>query len=166
MSRHWLPSMGASGSLFRDIWRQLKKFMLIDWSIEEPEEDIVVAATGLILSRASQVAIKKIQKSRRWWRCSWVRSCLQMRYKHGVYVALLPDFAACYRNFARFCAWSWTHLRSCLNLLNQHSLWSPYEIGQTIIFLPRGFYLLSFFPRLISAAADWMSTILPHMMWP
>jgi len=26
--------------------------------------------------------------------------------------------------------------------------------------------LLSFFPRLISAAADWMSTILPHMVWP
>jgi len=28
------------------------------------------------------------------------------------------------------------------------------------------FYLLSFFPRLISAVANWMSTILPHMMWP
>jgi len=29
------------------------------------------------------------------------------------------------------------------------------------------FYLLSFFiPRLISAAAGWMSTILPHMVWP
>jgi len=27
-------------------------------------------------------------------------------------------------------------------------------------------FLLSFFPRLISAVADWMSTILPHMMWP
>jgi len=27
------------------------------------------------------------------------------------------------------------------------------------------FYLF-FFPRLISAAADWMSTILRHMMWP
>jgi len=26
--------------------------------------------------------------------------------------------------------------------------------------------LSSFFPRLISAAADWMSTILPHMVWP
>ena len=26
-------------------------------------------------------------------------------------------------------------------------------------------YLLSFFHRLISAAEDWMSTILPHMMW-
>ena len=34
-------------------------------------------------------------------------------------------------------------------------LWSPYVIGQTIIFLPCDFYLLlssSFFPRLISAA--------------
>jgi len=30
-SRHWLPSIGASDSLFRDTWRQLKKFMLIDW---------------------------------------------------------------------------------------------------------------------------------------
>ena len=28
------------------------------------------------------------------------------------------------------------------------------------------FYLLSFFPRLISAAADWMCAILSHMVWP
>jgi len=27
-------------------------------------------------------------------------------------------------------------------------------------------FLLSFFPRLISAVADWMSAILPHMVWP
>ena len=35
-------------------------------------------------------------------------------------------------------------------------------------FLSSSFFLLlsSFFPRLISAAADWMSTILPHMVWP
>ena len=72
------------------------------------------------------------------------------------------------------------------------SLWSPCVIGQTIIFLPCDFYLLmaslcnrggplyfcpvvsffflllssSFFPRLISAAVDWMSTILLHMVWP
>jgi len=45
------------------------------------------------------------------------------------------------------------------------SLWSPYVIGQTIIFLPCDFYL-SFFHRLISAAVDWMSTILSHMVWP
>ena len=49
-------------------------------------------------------------------------------------------------------------------------LWSPYVIGQTIyIFMPWFVVLLlssSFFPRLISAAADWMSAILPHMVWP
>ena len=43
--------------------------------------------------------------------------------------------------------------------------WPPYVIGQAIIFLLCGFFLsifyLSFFiPRLISAAAGWMSTIL------
>ena len=43
-------------------------------------------------------------------------------------------------------------------------LWSPYVIGQTIIFSCCGFFF--FFPRLISAAADWMSAILPHMVWP
>ena len=28
------------------------------------------------------------------------------------------------------------------------------------------FFFLLFFPRLISAVADWMSTILVHMVWP
>jgi len=32
------------------------------------------------------------------------------------------------------------------------------------LWFPSSFFL-SFFPRLISAAADWMSTILPHMVW-
>jgi len=47
-------------------------------------------------------------------------------------------------------------------------LWPPYVIGQAIICLPCGFFLLSFFsfPRLILAVADRMSTILPHMVWP
>jgi len=47
-------------------------------------------------------------------------------------------------------------------------LWLPYGIGQTIIFLPCGCFLLlsSFFPRLVSAVADWMSAILRHMVWP
>jgi len=45
-------------------------------------------------------------------------------------------------------------------------LWSPYVIGQTIIFLPCGFSLSSFFfPRLMSAVGNWMSTILTHMVW-
>ena len=36
-------------------------------------------------------------------------------------------------------------------------------IGQTIIFSSCFFFLS--FPRLISAVGDWMSTILPHMVW-
>jgi len=53
------------------------------------------------------------------------------------------------------------------NTANFTSLWSPYGTGQTIIF-SSCFFLSSFFffPRLISAVGDWMSTILPHMMWP
>ena len=54
------------------------------------------------------------------------------------------------------------------NRADHYFLWSPYGIGQTIIF-SSCFFLLSssfLFPRLISAVGDWMSTILPHMMWP
>jgi len=59
-------------------------------------------------------------------------------------------------------------------------LWSPYVLGQTIIFMAalcnRGDYIFAlwlllsivylFFPRLISAATDRISTILLHMAWP
>jgi len=44
-------------------------------------------------------------------------------------------------------------------------LWPPCVADADIRFLPCDFYL-SFFPRLISAVGDWMSTILPHMAWP
>jgi len=51
-------------------------------------------------------------------------------------------------------------------------LWSPYVIGRPYIFSSCDFYLsiflssFFFFPRLISAATDWISTILLHMAWP
>jgi len=46
-------------------------------------------------------------------------------------------------------------------------LWPPYVIGQAVyIFILWFLLLLLFFPRLISAVGDWMSTILPHMVWP
>ena len=52
-------------------------------------------------------------------------------------------------------------------------LWPPIVIGRPLYFCPvvsSIFFfclpLLSFFPRLILAVADCMSTILPHMMWP
>jgi len=58
---------------------------------------------------------------------------------------------------------SWRRIVNALVLRNLkyilYFLWSPYVIAQTIIFLP------FLFPRLISAAGDWMSTILPHMVW-
>jgi len=44
-------------------------------------------------------------------------------------------------------------------------LWSPYGIGQTIYIFMLYFVLLCF-PRVISAATDWMSAMLPHMVWP
>jgi len=62
-------------------------------------------------------------------------------------------------------------------------LWPPYGIRQVIIFSSRSLFMAAlcnraghiyfhpvvsffFFPRLISAVGDWMSTILPHMVWP
>ena len=58
-----------------------------------------------------------------------------------------------------------------IRLSNSKYLWPPYVIGQAFIILSFGFFyeyliiiLLFLFPRLISAAAHWMSTILPHMV--
>jgi len=47
-------------------------------------------------------------------------------------------------------------------------LWPPCVAEADIIFSCCIFFFLSifFFRRLISAVADWMSTILPHMVWP
>jgi len=52
-------------------------------------------------------------------------------------------------------------------LCNRAGHMPPCVIGQVIILLSCGFFFfLSFFPRLISAVADWMSPILLHMVWP
>ena len=58
--------------------------------------------------------------------------------------------------------WIW----SCSRV--QLLLWPSYGIGQAIRFLFCGFFFLSvfFFPCLFSDVTDWMSTILPHIMWP
>jgi len=45
-----------------------------------------------------------------------------------------------------------------------------YQLTMAALWNRAGHYISSlyfvFFPRLISAVADWMSTILPHMVWP
>ena len=56
----------------------------------------------------------------------------------------------------------------CLPYTRAVYLWPPYGIGQAVIFLPCGFFFLffSFFLRVISAVGYWMSTVLPHIVWP
>jgi len=46
---------------------------------------------------------------------------------------------------------------------NLQYLWPHCVADAAILFCSCGFF---FFPHLISAVADWMSIILPHMMWP
>ena len=41
-----------------------------------------------------------------------------------------------------------------------------YSAGQPSVWALAHILVLSFFPRLISAVGDWMSAILPHMVWP
>ena len=69
--------------------------------------------------------------------------------------------------FLRFFYWNFVcFFRAFVDVFDRFflfmvALWNR----QTIIFSCCGF-CLSFFHRLISSAAHWMSTILPHMVWP
>ena len=46
------------------------------------------------------------------------------------------------------------------------AIWNGADQYIFILWFLSIYLLLSFFPRLISAAAHWMSTILPQMVWP
>jgi len=68
-----------------------------------------------------------------------------------------------------------TELKRCLNVVDLIALGQPTRLimvarckrADRYIFAVVSFLLSSsFFPRLISAAAEWMSTILLHMGWP
>jgi len=58
----------------------------------------------------------------------------------------------------------------CLFLVYLPYYGRPMEYGRPLYFCPVVsfffFFFFFFIPRLISAAADWMSTILLHMVWP
>jgi len=74
-----------------------------------------------------------------------------------------------------------------LNAISLFFLWPPIVMGRPLYFCPVISIILSsfmaalcnraghvyfhpvvssFFPQLISVVGDWMSTILPHMVWP
>ena len=61
-----------------------------------------------------------------------------------------------------------TYVRFVGVLLFMVALWNraDHYIFMLWFVLSSSFFFLFFIPRLISAAADWMSVILPHMVWP
>ena len=87
-----------------------------------------------------------------------------------------PNFAALNKgrhlySAGRLSRWALAHISSYgrpVISIYLSFIWSPYVIGQTIIFSSCSFFPSSFFcfPRLISAVGDWMFTILWHMVWP
>jgi len=52
------------------------------------------------------------------------------------------------------------------NFVSITLLWPPSVADEDILFLPGGFFFFFFFALLISAVAEWISTILPQMVWP
>ena len=75
----------------------------------------------------------------------------------------------------------WTGISSCVYLSYVYNIRCLYFLRTSWLIMATlrsrcGHYIfalwflcsifLSFFPRLISAVGDWMSTILPHMVWP
>ena len=66
-----------------------------------------------------------------------------------------------------------THLKTKLKIVFARddlavimvALWNRADHYFFILFAV-SFFLSFLFPRLISAVGDWMSTILPHMVWP
>jgi len=87
--------------------------------------------------------------------------------QHSIISRRQPNFAALSRGV--------TYIRRAAITLrigpHSSSLWPPCVADADIIFSSCGFFclLLSsfffYFPRLVSAIGDWMSTILPHVVW-
>jgi len=79
------------------------------------------------------------------------------------------SFFSLYSNFLSFYKIWLKSVSKCMSVLLLRMLsylWSPYGIGRPLYFCPVvSIFSFFFFPRLISAAADWMSTVLRHMVW-
>jgi len=103
----------------------------------------------------------------------WRKSVQRFR-RHFIHKQKTTDWRRQKQNLQQFTACGKT-LDACVQRKVRNRvrainfLWPPYGIGQAIIFFALWFLLLSIFifiPRLISAVADWMFVILPHMVWP
>jgi len=97
------------------------------------------------------------------YRQNWTSQLMQnmlLKFSKCQYVDLRK------RSMVQFITWV---CYTCITFLPppRWLLWSPYVIGQTIIFLPCGFFYLLFFssPNLSGRRLD-VYTILLHMAWP
>ena len=108
--------------------------------------------------------------------CTVYDSCAQW-YAHHIWALLKDEFWCRFRfSFCAFARFSILHVfcfsLDCLVLVLFAFVMAALCNRGAIIFLPCSFFpsifffFFLFFPRLISAAAGWMSTILWHMVWP
>ena len=74
-------------------------------------------------------------------------------------------FISSYRSTLIRCFMLFNHIPRLLHIYGRPPMGRPiYSAIVLSFFLFSSFFFL--FPRIFSAVADWMSAILPHMMWP
>jgi len=97
---------------------------------------------------------------RKMWMCIPVTVfCILISFSALTLLVGWQEWHLACKNMSKFC--------SLFVFLATVSWCNMYVIGQAIIFSSWLRFLLSvFFRRLFSAVADWMSTIVAHMMWP
>jgi len=99
------------------------------------------------------------------------REFCQVQNSLCVQVLRSPILAAL-QHSTRVVSVSQTLQRGTRNGITELSQRAPAAFGRAAVTLGIGphsssfFFLSVFFPRLISVVADWMFTILPHMVWP
>jgi len=84
---------------------------------------------------------------------------------HGRSSGRQPNFAALNRGMCHLYSAGRPSRWALAHILVYVCLWLPWIAGCGHIYFRPVSICLSFFPRLISALAAWMSTILQHMMW-
>ena len=135
---------------------------------------LILYNCSVIVTVWSQQCTRVLQSMSEFLECMCIYVHCSKSWRHGIKISeCVSRVTLCaYRVWT--CAWlNYFSLKTRMLYWTHYSivvfLWPPYVVGQAIIFLPCDFYLLlssTFFPRLISAVGDWMSTMLPHMVSP
>jgi len=124
----------------------------------------------LFLTVTARLCIRQLYSCRYWEWCAVFSTPILGRAAIMWYFhATSSSFHVTFKMLSLFCFISNSCCLSWINLKQLLTFYGRPIIGQAIIFLPCEFFfcrLLSFFPCIISAVADWMSTILAHIVWP